>query len=478
MGRGGNAVSPRVEYAGMEFWNFCKNWLFGFLGIDLLMGALERGEPIPAQAYVQLVFSGVTLLVGVLCCYRFFYNLVGLFSKGRKFPAQKKDNKYAFILSARNEQAVLGNLIDSIRAQDYPQELIDIYVVADNCDPDDKTAQIAREKGCFVYERHDKEHARKGYALEWLTRQMAKTMNLEEAYYAYVFFDSDNVLAPTYLTKLNDAMVSENFGVCMGYRNIKNLNENWVTAINGVNMYRNTVSVCRPRAVLKSPAQIINGTGFALRSYILKDGWYGHEIAEDGEISANVTLQGVKFGFCEEAEYYDEQPASLKISFRQRIRWCKGALINWWKSGHKILASFFKKPTWQKYDAYWDYFPYAFFSFLWPLLYQIVTLILMAATGQNAWASFLNYIISTLVGMYVGGFFTSCIVLIREWKKVHFTFWQGLLVGFVWPFYDMSGIVLNIVCLFMRVKWKPIPHKVVADAKDLLAVEEKRGKRK
>ncbi len=456
----------------MDFWKWVLNWAYGFLGVDLIANAIENGEAIPAQAYVQLFFSCVTLIFGALSCYRFFYLLVGLFAKGRKYPEQKKENKYAVLLSARNEQAVLGNLIDSIRAQDYPQELIDIYVVADNCDPDDRTAEIAREKGCVTFERHDLEHARKGYALEYLTQEMAKTINLEKDYYAYLFFDSDNVLAPNFISKLNDAMVSENYGTCMGYQNAKNLNENWVAAINGINLYRNAMTVRRPRSVLHSPTQILCGSGFALRSYILKDGWHSHEIAEDGEITAKLNLTGVKMGYCEEAEYYDEQPASLRISFRQRLRWCKGSLINWWKSGHKVLFSFLKRPTWQKYDSYWDFFPFALFSFVWPLLYQIVTLIMMACTGVNAWASFGNYLISTFLGIYLGGVFTAAVILIREWKKVHFVWWQALLIIFLWPFYDMAGIVLNIVCLFMNVTWKPIPHKIVADPKDLVAFEE------
>ena len=87
----------------MEFWTFCKDWLFGFLGINLIMDALENGYEIPAQAYVQLVFSCVTLFFGVLTAYRAFYLLVGLFAKQRKYPEQKKENRYAFLLSARNE---------------------------------------------------------------------------------------------------------------------------------------------------------------------------------------------------------------------------------------------------------------------------------------------------------------------------------------------------------------------------------------
>ncbi len=101
----------------------------------------------------------------------------------------------------------------------------------------------------------------------------------------------------------------------------------------------------------------------------------------------------------------------------------------------------------------------------------------MLATGQPAWGSFLNYLLSTLIGTYIGGFFTSCFVLIREWRKVHFTWWQAVLITFVWPFYDISGIFINIACLFMKVTWKPIPHKVVADPNALVAEEKAKAKK-
>ena len=55
------------------------------------------------------------------------------------------------MVAARNEEKVIGNLLDSIAKQDYPKELITTFVVADNCT--DKTAKIARKFGAVCYER-------------------------------------------------------------------------------------------------------------------------------------------------------------------------------------------------------------------------------------------------------------------------------------------------------------------------------------
>ena len=42
-------------------------------------------------------------------------------------------HRYAAIISARNESAVIGRLIRTLKEQDYPSELLDVIVVADNC---------------------------------------------------------------------------------------------------------------------------------------------------------------------------------------------------------------------------------------------------------------------------------------------------------------------------------------------------------
>ncbi len=75
-----------------------------------------------------------------------------------------KMHRYAVLISARNEEKVISTLVDSIHRQSYPQELIDVYVIADNCT--DKTAQMAKKAGAIVFVRNDMDNVGKGYALD------------------------------------------------------------------------------------------------------------------------------------------------------------------------------------------------------------------------------------------------------------------------------------------------------------------------
>ena len=96
---------------------------------------------------------------------------LGLFVT-RKFKRAEHNHKYAILIPARNEETVIGNLINSIKKQDYPQDLITIFVVADNCT--DNTAQIAREKGAICYEHHNPDERTKGFALKYLFEQIQR----------------------------------------------------------------------------------------------------------------------------------------------------------------------------------------------------------------------------------------------------------------------------------------------------------------
>ena len=98
-----------------------------------------------------------------------------------------KNHKFALLIAARNEENVIGNLIDSIKLQKYPKELIDIFVVADNCT--DSTADIARKKGTIVFERSNEEEIGKGYALDFLIKKINNKYK-DNKYDAFIIFQT------------------------------------------------------------------------------------------------------------------------------------------------------------------------------------------------------------------------------------------------------------------------------------------------
>ena len=89
------------------------------------------------------------LLFAIMYLYQIIYMFIAFKAK-RAIKRESKNikfNKIGVIIAARNEEVVIGQLIKSIKAQNYPKELIDIFVVADNCT--DQTALVAKGEGAI-----------------------------------------------------------------------------------------------------------------------------------------------------------------------------------------------------------------------------------------------------------------------------------------------------------------------------------------
>ena len=119
---------------------------------------------VSALSFVD-IFNFCVFLTFTLCyTYQLYYVLVVLTRRAPKRTAAR-NHRYAVMVAARNEEAVIADLIHSIKVQNYPAELIDVFVIADNCT--DRTAEVAREAGAIVFPRHNDKQVGKGYALDW-----------------------------------------------------------------------------------------------------------------------------------------------------------------------------------------------------------------------------------------------------------------------------------------------------------------------
>ena len=79
------------------------------------------------------IFNFCVFITFTICyTYQLYYVLVVLSRKPKQLVA-KKNHRYAVVVSARNESTVICDLIHSIKVQNYPTELIDVFVIADNC---------------------------------------------------------------------------------------------------------------------------------------------------------------------------------------------------------------------------------------------------------------------------------------------------------------------------------------------------------
>ena len=415
---------------------------------------------------INIVFSAVF----ILCySYQLVFMVISLLKKPKTYPETDERFRYAVLISARNEENVIDQLIGSVKEQDYPSELIDIYVIADNCT--DNTARVARECGAYVYERHNTELVGKGYALSTLLDHIRDTVGFD-AYDGYFVFDADNILESDYISEMNKCLAAGE-RLVIGYRNSKNFGDNWISQGYSVWFLREARQLNGVRNLLGTTSEI-KGTGFLIHKDIIKrqGGWIHHLLIEDVQFTIENVLEGERVAYCDTAIFYDEQPTDLVTSWWQRLRWCRGYIQILKRYTGKLLGAFFKGRGFSNYDMLMAMSP-AFFISLAAVTVNILGLILTLIFEPS---SFLLSLVSSLltgVGAYLLFLIVSVCTVITERKRIRATVGQRVSAVLTFPIFMATYIPIVAASLFMRPSWKQITHKR-ADEADAAEMEKEK----
>ena len=381
----------------------------------------------------------------------------------------KKLHKFAFIIAARNEQAVIGNLINSIKQQNYPAELIDVIVVADNCTDD--TAQIAREHGAICYERFNNMLVGKGYALDYCFNKIVEQFGDYTAYDGYFIFDADNVIDKNYVKEMNKVF-DRGYNVITSYRNSKNYDTNWITSGYSLWFIREAKYLNNPRMMLKTSCAV-SGTGFLVNSSIIKknNGWKFNLLTEDIQFSVVNILEGEKIGYCESAMFYDEQPTTFKQSWNQRMRWSKGFYQVMFRYGRELIAMMFKKR--EMFVSCYDMFMTLAPATLLSIGCILLNLIFLAygATDVHMLRRILPGTLGSIafagVNFYLLMFSIGFITLVTEWNKILAPANKKIKSLFTFPLFMITYVPISLVALVKKVEWKPIAHSISKSVEEI-----------
>lgn len=408
---------------------------------------------------LEQIAGVLIVLTTVLMCYQFFYLFIPVLFR-RKLPKATKNLRYAVLIAARNEELVIPHLLESIHNQDYPTDLIDIYVVADNCT--DNTAAVAEAHGATVFQRFNKQFVGKGYALQYLLQQIQLRKGWE-SYDAFMIFDADNLLAPNYFSQIN-VMPNAGFEAFCGYRNTKNYGDNWITSGYGLWYMHESTHMNRSRMVLGSGCAV-NGTGFGFTSRLLEQlgGWNFFTLTEDLEFNNWCAIHNVKIGYCHSAMVYDEQPLAFSQSWKQRTRWAQGGFQVSIKYGTKLLRNLFSG-GWRTYTSA-ELFTLSFWGYALMVLTGLVTSI--CTFGQLAPVHWPVALLVALGGSYGGMFLMGLWTLILEWKNICASTWQKIFSVFTFPLFMMTYIPIGLTALLRKFQWEPIAHTVAISSKEL-----------
>lgn len=403
--------------------------------------------------------KGLGWLLALCYVYQIIYLFLPLFRK-KAVPDTVAQRRYAVLIAARNEEAVLPHLLSSIRAQDYPAELIQVFVIADNCT--DSTARVAQQGGAVVFSRFSTQRVGKGYALQYLLEQVDMVYGWD-AFDAFLVFDADNVLCPDYISQINKVCCA-GYDVFCGYRNSKNFGTNLVSAGHSLWFLHDSCHLNASRMALGNPCTV-TGTGFGFTREILKKyhGWNFFTLTEDIEFSFRCITDGVKMGYCRDAMLYDEQPETFRQSWRQRTRWVQGGLQVSLRYGKALLKGMLRGG--RSGYACLEAATLSFWGYSAGILCGLLSL--LAAAFSSGWPGVLHTLAIALAGTYGLSFLVGLMTLLMERKRIRATGAQKLKGLFAFPLYSLSYAPIAVTALFRKFDWPPIEHKVAISAQDL-----------
>ena len=395
-------------------------------------------------------------------CYQIIFSGVRLLRK-RKVYTAKKLCRYAVLIAARNESAVIAQLIESVRAQDYPADLVDIYVVADNCT--DNTAEVATAAGATVYVRENKEKVGKGYALNYLLGKI-KEEHEDAGYDGYFVFDADNLLDSRYITEMNKVFTN-GYQAVTSYRNSKNFGDNWITAGYGMWFLRESEYLNAPRHYLGTSCAV-SGTGFLFSNELLEKngGWNYFLLTEDLQFTADMVAQGEKIGYCSSAIIYDEQPRGFRQSIVQRSRWVKGYMQVIAKHGGDMFKRMASSGSFACYDMLMNTLPVVVLTVMGVILNTVMFILSVISGGKDLDIFFFS-IIAGMVNSYATMYLMGILVLGTEWKNIHCSRGKKIRYSFTFPFFVYTFGLAMVVAVFGNIEWKPIKHTVALSISDI-----------
>ena len=427
---------------------------------------------------INLVFILIFALFGLYLFPYLLFSLIGLFHT-KRYPKRNEEPRYGIIVPAKNEEKVIANFIHSIKEANYPMDKIDIFVIAHNCS--DKTAEIARKENVIVYEQNDPSSNTMGAAFKYLFDRINEDYGIM-SYDGFFIFNADNKIEKEFFRKMSDAFLYyKKEAIVTSYRQASNLHENVVSMCYGYYF-----AMCCGLAFLgRTNAHVssrITGCGYVIPSFMIKDGWKYTSLTEDIELTADTAFNGHKIMYCDDAEFYDEQPTSWKVMWKQRLRWAKGIQIVAFKYFKKLLKALFKKDTKDRFKVY-DILTFSSLPFIAMTvitLLQVIVLFFSPLGGVSLQDAFLYYdpsklfiinmfslklgfvysFIRSIVQAYLLAFFMCIALFIKYHKRFKGPIIQQIISIIVCPVFVYLQLPLDLVAFFKKeVKWVPIPHK-------------------
>ena len=289
------------------------------------------------------------------------------------------------IVPAFNEEAGIEETIASIVASDYPSHLVDVVVINDGSTDETWAGMVAAQARWPQIHAIDlgANYGKRAAMAEGIRRSTGEIL---------AFVDSDSYLAPDALIALVAPFTDHRVGAVVGHAEVRNRHSTWITKMQQVRYFAAFRIIKGAESRLSGTVTCASGCCAAYRRDVVEtfvDDWEFQSFLGrpatfgDDRALTNRILRHHRVVYQSTARAETNAPTSLRVFFRQQLRWKK----SWLRESMKLLTYFWRK------NPIASIFTYA--SILFPIFAPFVVLhaVVNAATGSTA--TFWFYVIGS-----------------------------------------------------------------------------------
>ncbi|MFD2705606.1 glycosyltransferase family 2 protein [Salibacterium lacus] len=229
---------------------------------------------------------------------------------------------FSILIPAHNEDMVIADTLKAMAALQYPKDRLEVIVVNDNSS--DATGEIVEgfaARYSFIHAVHTRPpeggKGKSGALNQGLKRARGDVIAV---------YDADNMPEPDAVWYLALGLNKDpDAGAVVGKFRVQNGGRNLLTRL--INMETLTFQwLAQAGRWFWFRLATIPGTNFAIRREILDElgGWDEKALSEDTELSFRVYNLGWHIRFFPAAVTWEQEPETLKVWWKQRMRWARG----------------------------------------------------------------------------------------------------------------------------------------------------------
>ncbi len=269
------------------------------------------------MAILNIFFVLIFCICLITVAYTFVFSIAGHFYKAKQYENNDKFKKIAVLIPAYKEDEVIVNSAKQALLQKYPSHFYDVYIIADSL----KESTLEALKKLPVQLITVKfEISTKAKALNEAFRQISKPYDFA------LILDADNVMAPDFLCKINNAAVSGCYAI-QGHRAAKNKNTKFAI-LDAISEEVNNHIMRKGQVALGLSSAVI-GSGMAFSYLYLKQVMADIDAVGgfDKELEMTLIADNHKIVYLDDAIVLDEKVQKSEVFASQRTRWVAAQIV-------------------------------------------------------------------------------------------------------------------------------------------------------